>query len=330
MATKVIKSTKAVPIPAGFRWSQEDAQKALAKHAFIRVGGKSTTYRYISGALRSWRNEKPEENSTLFNVQYRVTGTPEALTETFTYAGLTPAQITRALADSIGGANVQTEPFLSTYQQEIDTLTGHRKSSTTTKTQSTYSLAQLIALGDYVKEATIVRPTKPGKSTPTAGTLRGPSLKERLATLGADKVLDVSNMDRSTGKNVRSVARPKSSRGGKFLSQDIPIVSNNLDNLISAIELVYGVISGHQATISEAQKFFSFETVKPKKVKTPKGKKVKTPKAKVTKSAGLQQVPQASPVRQRSPVVNCPVPRVASPLTTRGVINLPSIATLRK
>lgn len=335
MATKITKAktTKAVSVPAGVRWTQEDAQKALAKHAFIRVGGKNVTYRYISGALRSWNSDKPDEQSTLFNLQHRITGTPEKITEALTYAGFTPAQISQVLASSIGATNVETQTTANlAFKKECETLESHRKTATATETQSSYTVAQLISLGDRVRDSTIVRPTKVSKSTPTAGTLRGPSLKERLDTLGAEKVLDVSNMDRLTGKNVRSVHRPKSSRGGKFLSQDVPIVSNNLGNFVSAVGLIYGGVAGHQATVSEAEKFFSQETTKVKKPKSPKTKKPKSPKAKkVTKSASPHAAaPQNSPLRQRSPVVNCPVPRVSSPVMTRGGISLPSIATLRR
>ena len=328
MATKVTKAktTKAVSVPAGVRWSQEDAQKAAEKHAFIRVGGKNVTYRYISGAVRSWNSDKPDEQSTLFNRQYRITGTPEKITEALTHAGLTSAQISRVLTESISADNVQTPAFTRAYQEELDALTSHRKTTSSTDTQTTFTIAQLISLGERVKDSTIVRPTKVGgKSTPTAGTLRGPSLKERLETLGTDKVLDVSNMDRQTGKNVRSVARPKSSRGGKFLSQTVPIVSNDLDRFISAVQLVYGSSSGHEDAIAEARQFFSQETTKPKKAKSPKPKKAKAPASQVAAPQG-----QVSPPRQRSPIVNCPVPRVNSPITTRGGSSLPTIASLRR
>lgn len=323
MATNVTKAktVKAVSVPAGIRWSQEDAQKALAKRAFIRVGGKNVTYRYISGALRSWNSDKQDERSTLFNLQYRITGTPESITEALTQGGLTQAQVTRALSDSISAENVQSHAVARLYSEELVALEELRKSTATTETTLSYTLADIISLGERVKDATIIKPSKTGgKSTPTAGTLRGPSLKDRLAGLGSDKVLDVSNMDRQTGKSVRSVARPKSSRGGKFLSQQLPIVSNNLDNFTAAIRLIHGTTSGHQAAVTEAEQFFSQVGGKPKKSKSPKPKKVK-----VAKKAP-SPVPDAP--RQRSPVVNCPVPRIASPVVTRGGISLPTIASL--
>lgn len=333
MATKITKAktTKAVSVPAGVRWTSEDAQKALEKHAFIRVGGKNVTYRYISGALRSWNSDKSEERSTLFNVKYRITGTPDKITEALEHAGLSAEQISAVLAESVSGDNIQNPAFAQLYQTELDSLTSHRKTSVGVEPQPSYSASQIIDLADRMKNSTITRPTKTGgKTTPTAGTLRGPSLKERISTLGADKVLDVSNMDRQTGKNVRSVARPKSSRGGKFLSQDVPIVSNNLDTFISAIQLIYGSTTGQTATVSEAEKFFTQGGTKTKKPKSPKEKKIKVA-GEVKSCSPTRVVPgQSSPPRQRSPVVVCPVPRVASPVTTRGGITLPSIASLRR
>lgn len=323
MATKVTKAktTKAVSVPAGIRWTPEDAQKALTKRAFIRVGGKNVTYRYISGALRSWNSDKPEERSTIFDLQHRITGTPESVSEALTQAGLTQAQVTRALADSISAENVQSQAVARLYSEELGAYQELQKSTAAAETTSSYTMADIISLGERVKDATIIKPTKTGgKSTPTAGTLRGPSLKDRLAGLGADKVLDVSNMDRLTGKNVRSVARPKSSRGGKFLSQHLPIVSNSLDNFTAAIRLIHGTTSGHQAAVTEAEQFFSQVGVKPKKSKSPKQKKVKVAKKPAS--------PAADAPRQRSPVVNCPVPRISSPVVTRGGISLPTIASL--
>lgn len=312
------KTAKAVSVPAGIRWSPEEAQKALAKRAFIRVGGKNATQRYISGALRSWNSEDPEEKSTIFNIQYRITGTPQKVTEALSHAGLSAAQITAAIKESITAENVKTVEYARLYAEEHEALEALRKAAAPAEPETTFSLAQLITLGSNVRDSVIVRQVaKP--STPSAAGTRGPSLKDRLEGLASDKVLDVSNMDRETGKSVRTVNRPKSSRGGKYLSEHLPLVSNNLDNFVAAVRLAQKSDSVRQTAISAAEKFFSQDA---------KQRKQRSKAAASAEPAPQPRVP--SPPRQKSPQVVCPVPRIASPVSTRGGVMLPNLAALRR
>jgi len=57
--------------------------------------------------------------------------------------------------------------------------------------------------------------------------------------LPEENVSDVSYID-TTGKGVRNMRTPKTKRGGKIETQNHPIISNNIDNYIQALRIMYG------------------------------------------------------------------------------------------
>src|SRR5437660_10431916 len=87
--------------PAGYKWTQEAAQRAAANHVFIRVGGQTSTKRALSGALRSWAKGDPSENQAIFNTVFRITGTPGNVSQALRYANFGEDQIREALNQSI-------------------------------------------------------------------------------------------------------------------------------------------------------------------------------------------------------------------------------------
>src|SRR4030042_5798810 len=88
-------------IPAGFRWNREAAKTAAERGAFIRVGGAQIGRRTLTGARRAWARADPEENRTIFLLDHRVTGTPEAVRTALQYAGFSDADINAAIANAV-------------------------------------------------------------------------------------------------------------------------------------------------------------------------------------------------------------------------------------
>lgn len=225
-------------VPAGFRWSAEAADKARAKGAFLRVGGPQVTRRYLSGVKRSWTSTKPEENQTIFHTGYRITGTPEAVRTALQYAGVPAQEIDNVIATAITRDNVGT-----TKQAEyLAELQAHAQAKQAKPVAEGYEWPQILWFGQNIKSAVIATKTGDQKG-PVASPGRGgagDSLGDKIRKLGQGKVLDVSNMDINTGKGVRSVPAPKTAKSGKFGTARVPIISNDLNKYIRAIQLAYG------------------------------------------------------------------------------------------
>lgn len=226
-------------VPAGFRWSQGAAQKALEKGLFLRVGGPQVTRRFLSGAKRSWASTKPEENQTIFHTEYRITGTPEAVRTALQYAGVDAATINAVLATAISSANYTTTAA-DLYNQEIAQHNATRGNKPQTEG---YEFEQILWFGKNIKSAVIQTKTGEQKGAVTAHGRAGgagESLADKVRKLAPGKVLDVSNMDLNTGKGVRTVTAPKTAKSGKYGSGRVPIISNDAERYVRAIRLAYG------------------------------------------------------------------------------------------
>lgn len=238
MAQPQITFPTATIIPVGFRWTQDAAGKAAAKGAFLRVGGAQVTKRFLSGSKRSWTSTKPDEYRTIFSTDLRITGTPEAVTTALSLAGLTQEQIQEVLARSITRDNFNTT-MAAVYNNEIANYEAIKQQK---PVPEGYEWDQLIWFGQNIKSAVIA--TKTGEQRGTVASPgragAGESISEKLNKLAPGKVLDVSNMDLNTGRGVRTVTAPKTERSGKYSSGKIPIISNNIDKYIRALQLAYG------------------------------------------------------------------------------------------
>jgi hypothetical protein len=175
---------------------------------------------------------------TIFNTQYRITGTPEAVRTALTYAGFPAQQVEAAIADSISRDNFQVGKR-GAYEAELAAHAARRHEKPTVEG---YDWNQILWFGQHIKDAQIATKTGEARGGVAAGGRAGPgeSIAVKLQKLGAGKVLDVSNMDLATGKGVRSVPAPKTAKSGKFGTQRIPIISNDLARYVRALELGYG------------------------------------------------------------------------------------------
>lgn len=226
-------------IPAKYRWTPEAAQKAATKGVFVRVGGTQVTPRYLSGAKRSWKSADPEENRTIFNLTYRITGTPESIRAALGYAGYTPEQIEAAIADSITSENWETDR----YQDVVNEITASNEIKEKKPQAEGYELDQILWFAGNLKNAVVANKggsEQKGQLTTARGTGNVESMADKIAKLKEGNTLDVSGMDYATGKGVRSIPAPKTDKAGKFGTLALPFISNNIDNYIRAIELAYG------------------------------------------------------------------------------------------
>lgn len=74
---------------------------------------------------------------------------------------------------------------------------------------------------------------------PNATVIRTNNLATKLQNIAPGYVLDVSNMN-ADGSGVRQILRPTTRRSGKFGTENIPVVSNNIINYVRALKLAYG------------------------------------------------------------------------------------------
>lgn len=227
-------------VPANYRWSEAAATAASEKGVFLRVGGTATNVgrRTLSGAKRAWASADPAENRTIFLVNHRVTGTPEAVQQTLAYAGFSEADIRAAIADAITAANYQTSKAAAFN----DELARHQAARRDKPQAEGYSWDQIYWFSQNIASAQIGTKAGETRGGVAAGGRAGAgdSLAEKLRKLGVGKVLDVSNMDLVSGKGVRSIPAPKTAKSGKYGTLDIPIISNRIEQYERALELAYG------------------------------------------------------------------------------------------
>jgi hypothetical protein len=313
-------------VPAGFRWSADAAKKAGDKGAFLRVGGTQVTRRFLSGAKRSWTSAKPEEQQTIFHTGFRITGTPEAITTALSYAGVPADQIQQVLATSITRDNYNTT-MAQTVQEELQKHAAAKQAKPVTEG---YDPQQILWFAQNIKTAVIATKTGEQKgavaSPGRAGA--GESLSEKIKKLAQGKVLDVSNMDINTGKGVRTVTAPKTAKSGKFGTGRVPIISNDINKYVKAIELAYGAEgpATYAADVQVVRQALA-NAGGPALVGTlGTGVVPRMPSPAQVPGTVLAAPPQFVPAQGQATVV----PKVASPrVGTMGGTNLPGIPALQ-
>ena len=88
-------------VPEGFRWTPAMATTAMRNHTFIQVGGEKKSRPTIKGAQAVWAKEMRKKNKTLYNVQYRISGTPKNVTRALRLGDVPADEIERIVVDSI-------------------------------------------------------------------------------------------------------------------------------------------------------------------------------------------------------------------------------------
>jgi hypothetical protein len=319
-------------VPAGYRWSTDAMAKAGAKGAFLRVGGAQVSRRFLSGATRSWKSLDPAENTTIFHTGYRITGTPEAVQIALRYAGIPENTIAEVLATSITRDNFGTT-MSEEYAKEIQK---HNLAKQAKPVTEFYQWEQIMWFADNIKSAVIETKSgeRKGNVTSPGRAGAGESIADKIKKLIPGKVLDVSNIDINTGRGVRTLPAPKTAKSGKFGTLNVPIISNNIDNYVRAIQLAFGeqgerTYANDIAVVRQALT----NTGKPNMVVPLGGQRVPSP----PKVIGGQLAPvpvfqpqaQLAPVPTYQPLQTGRVPKINSPkVGTFGGTQLPNIPRL--
>lgn len=245
--SKTLPKTRAQPqsvVPAGLRWTLKGAENHLEKRTFIRVGGDKITTRILSGAPRSWKKDDPEESLTVFNLQYRITGTPENITAALrSYEEpFGDEQIAEILADCISKDNYQTTKK-EEYEEETNACKGLKQDKVAVVH---YTTEQLLWFGspETMKNMKVENKKSNASSANTSlvktRVSPGGTLTERVEKLNTGvSLLDVSGMDEKF-KGVLTKPIPKTNKSGKVWSDQLPFLTDDYDKYYRAVHHVYG------------------------------------------------------------------------------------------
>lgn len=219
----------------GLYWSKEDAIQAAFRHTFIRVTrhGKRSM-RQISGAERIWN--RPESEDELYLVNYRVSGKPSDIAIALNRAGYTEEQVRDALDLAISKDTYKGKSK-ELYEQELEKLKEFKKEEKVRNNQDRVSWDTLMNIASNAKKTHVILKEKPN-------TLRGVAKRKTLMeqfdrVQGLEgKVVDVSMMrDDGTGITVKN--KPNSERSRSVFLETIPIISNNEERFLRALEMLY-------------------------------------------------------------------------------------------
>lgn len=312
----------AMAVPAGFKWSVEDAERQAARRSFLRVGpirrtkqganANAKPVRSLSGAVKkSWSSADPDELNTIFNVQYRITGTPENVRLALQYANVPAQEIERVIADSITANNYRTTKALE-YQQELAAYQGRARAE---PSQPGYNINELLWFAQNLPAAYSVntRGTAVGKQAGRAAG-RGGGGKSLAAAyqaaVASGKFVDVSNIDSVTGAGYKTrKALPKTAQGG-VATADIPIVSKDPERYARALEIIFGP-DARQRYAAQIEQVRASLAPAPQQLAQPVGAVARTGFPPLRPGAALAGAPMLQPA-------GAPAPAVASPLRTYG------------
>lgn len=345
--TAPFKQTTKV-IPPGLKWSSEMATQALNKRTFIRVDeakGK-VVYRFMTGATRSWSSSDPAENQTIFNVEFRITGTPENVRNALSFTDYAEE------VDAIIDESITSENFNNTkadiYNQEIDDRDSIKKAKVESDNESIYGWNQYFwfASPDGVNGMEIVSKGAPGKGQPLQGAKKvgAKDLASRLANITPGNMLDVTQMDLEKGIRIFSKKIPadandgKSVRTGKCWSDGIDIMTNDITRYIKALKLIFGADAenSHADHIANVERRLN-ELAALTQAKTAEAAKPRTlPTANVavkpTKQAAPIQPPpvQKAALPKAAPKAAVASPKTRQPIKTIGIANAPTMQSHRR
>jgi len=220
-------------IPNGLYWSKDEAEKALAKHTFIRVSkSDKRSMRQITGAERVW--SIPENRDEIYIAAFRVSGKPEDIKVALSSAGYSADTISKYLSSAITVENYKHSPD---YKKEMNNLKLYKSEEKERKEKSQVSWETLIEIAANVKEAHVVmkeRPKTPGKKG------RGATLVDKYKDIHnhESELLNVSDM-RDDGTNARWENKPKTTRGRNVFIDEVKIMSRNEEKYLKALEMLF-------------------------------------------------------------------------------------------
>jgi len=231
--TKV--DTKAETVPNGLYWSKDEAEKAMAKHTFIRVSDSDKrSMRQITGAERVWSN--PPTQDEIYITTFRISGKAEDVSRALSLAGYSQDQVDSALSSAITVKNYK-KTHRKIFKSELENLKLYKTEEKERRANSQASWNTILKIAENIKEVHVVmkdRPKTPGKKG------KGKTLVERFNEIHnhEGKIIDVSDM-REDGTKVILKAKPKSERGRFVFMDGIAIMSRSEEKYVNALKMLF-------------------------------------------------------------------------------------------
>ena len=222
-------------VPEGLIWNNNLATKARERLEFIHVGSKSGKW-VLSGAQDKWTKPDAEISGTVYSISHRVAGTPSNITTSLRYANVSEDEIRQVITNSISQHNVGFEPFKSQFENEINNRISYKEQESQ---KPSFEWEQILWFAENLQFAQMQTKTNENRAPAVARKKKeNNSLEVAISSLQDGQVIDVSNIDTATGSGRRTLKnRPKE---GKYGADGIPIVSNDLNRYIYALEKAYG------------------------------------------------------------------------------------------
>lgn len=222
-------------------WSIENMDDAKRKWEFIIVSSPSDTRVNIVDVHRLW-TYNPQ---ILFQTGYRIAGTPEDITNNLKASGTSDEDINALIASSITSSNYYNT-MKEIYDSEVKSYKSWKKSVLKSNINSEgFTLLNLTSTVNpsrlKLTELPVIEKVKRrGKVKP---------LLTKISELTEGKVINVSGI-LSDGSNTKSMPAPKPGARTKFVGTDnLPIVSDNVDSYILAVSMLPGGVDQYQNDI---------------------------------------------------------------------------------
>jgi len=255
-------STRPMTVPAGYKWEVKAAEKAGNDAKYIRVGGDKAGTRRLSGAERTWKKPDQKEANAIFITEFRITGTPEDITQALRLAGYTDDDIRKAINSAITRDNYDSSKK-GEYDEELALIKSVNvvKAPTTSRfpRDSIVKFGKRIKDKDFeVKKGTGEKKTASSPKRPRAVKVTVKTQVDKVIAAKKNQVVDVSNMDSQTGVGGKIKAKTgKLADRGIYGIDAFPIVSNDLNKYFKAIEMTYGKDHLNQAQVNAMNSFFN-------------------------------------------------------------------------
>ena len=222
-------------VPEGLIWNNNLATKARERLEFIHVGSKSGKW-VLSGAQDKWSKPDAEISGTVYSLSHRVAGTPSNITTALRYANVSEDEIRQVINNSISQHNVAYEPYKSQFENEINSRISYKEQESQ---KPSFEWEQILWFAENIQFAQMQTKTNENRAPAVSRKKKeNNSLEVAISSLQGEQVIDVSNIDTATGSGRRTLKnRPKD---GKYGADGIPIVSNDLNRYIYALEKAYG------------------------------------------------------------------------------------------
>ena len=234
-------------------WSYEAFQDAQTRHEFIHLLEEGVARVHITDAHDIWLLQ-PE---VIFQTGYRVAGLPETIRQVLAEQGISSVDIEQVVHDAITSGNYGTT-MAPVYNQEMEDYQKWLRAATKANSQAGGAKMWDIILAVNPQAALSVRTAAQAKAmgleAPMRKTARGKSFDDRIASLAAGKVLDVSKLQ-PNGTGARAIDAGKTGR--KYGVPTLPIVSADLEHYLMAVRLLSGGEAKYSDEIAQMEQIFS-------------------------------------------------------------------------